>query len=201
MVRKAKLDILDVPIDVDMEAPPEADGPSEEGQEGLPDGQKTAVPLWERLKGLIRRFLVWIIAAVFFIAAAAGLTIWIFYEPAAPVPAKKPGEATAAPAMTKTGNIAFFSGFVIDLKDEKSNTRIVLCDVALELSGPRDIGAIEGRIDARNAIYGLLKNKRPQELLISAGRDRLKEDLKKELNRFFGEDLVKDVYFSRVEAI
>ena len=202
MAKKAKLDVLDISVDDKGEVSPPEEIPLEKGKDGLADEKNNIGTFVERLRTWFQKPLFWIItASVPLIAIITGISIWIFYGQSAHVPVKKPGETIAQPAMTKKGNIVLFDGFIIDLKDEKSNTRIVLCDVAIELTGSRDTGVIESRIDARNAIYIFLKNRKPQELLIFEGRNRLKEDFKIELNRFFGEDLVKNVYFPRIEAI
>jgi flagellar basal body-associated protein FliL len=89
---------------------------------------------------------------------------------------------------------------VVDQKDEKGNIRIVFCDVALELENHKTAGAIEGdRVDVRSVIYAVLKKEPAQEGLSPEGRGRLKEKLKNELNGLFGENRVKEVYFTRYE--
>jgi flagellar basal body-associated protein FliL len=202
MVKKAKLDILDIEIDEKGEAPVAEDMPLKDAQDGHGEEGKTGDSFFDRIKSWAKKPLFWIImVAVPLTVIITSIIFWIFYESAILVSAKKTTITTVAPVTTKMGNMVLFEGFVIDLEDEKSNTRIVLCDIAIELKGTRDISAIENPADARNALYMLLKKRKPQDLLVSEARNRLKEDFKNELNRFFGEDIVKNVYFSRVEAM
>jgi len=199
MVKKAELDILDIEIDEKVDVPKAEDVPLKETAHE--EGTATDQTFLDRLRIWARKPLFWIIvAALPLIGIVAGLTFWMLYEPGSSVSAKKMTDATVTGAIKK-GNIASFEGFVVDLMDEKSNTRIVLCDITLELQVTRDVGAIESRPGARNAVYMFLKNRKVQELLTVEGRNGLKEDFKDELNRFFGENIVKNVYFSRVEAM
>lgn len=202
MAKKANLDILDIEIDENVEVPVAEDMPLKDPQDGHGEGEKTGGSFFDKIRIWAHKPLFWIIMVVAPLTAViTSVTFWFFYEPTILVPAKKMTVTPVKPAIIKKGNMALFEGFVIDLEDKKSNTRIVLCDIAIELEGSRDIGAIENRADARNTLYMLLKNRKPQDFLASEGRNRLKEDFKNALNRFFGENIVKNVYFSRVESM
>ena len=77
----------------------------------------------------------------------------------------------------------------------------VFCDVALDLEKPRTAQVIDSdRVDVRNVIYTLLKKETVKEGLSPEGRGHLKERLKNELNDLFGENLVKNIYFTRYEV-
>ncbi|MBN1381542.1 MAG: flagellar basal body-associated FliL family protein [Deltaproteobacteria bacterium] len=205
MVKKVKLDILDIDLDDEQEASSVENIPLEKNdsdQQG--DNQTEAGAFLPKIGGAWVQKPFWgiVIGAVSLVLlAGTGLSVWLLCQDDTPVAIQQTKQGVTRPSTVKKGNIALFEGFVIDLKDEKSNTRIVLCDVGIELKGVRDTCAIENRGDARKVIYIFLQNRKLNEILGTAERNRLKEDLKKEMNRFFGEELVNSIYFARIEAI
>jgi flagellar basal body-associated protein FliL len=102
--------------------------------------------------------------------------------------------------LTPAEGMVLFNGFIIDQKDEKGNIWIVFCDVALELDKAKMAKDIDSdRVDVRNVIYTLLQKETVKEGLSPEGRTRLKEKLKNELNNLFGDNLVKNIYFTSYE--
>lgn len=196
MARKAKLDILDTSAEVPLNAETAQDNDVISGEE------QTDAKFSSRLRAWVRKpasRIILISGAV--IGSSIGVFIWSYYgqDVNAPVAQVNQGESTAG--VAPTGKVAFFEGFVVDLKDEKGDIRIAFCDIALELENSQVADTVGKRGDVRNVIYTILKGKKVEALLLPEARNRLKTEWKNELNRLFGQTLVKEVYFSRFKVI
>lgn len=200
MAKKAKLDVLEIgpkEPEVDSQAV-EAAAESGEGESsGEIAGGAILSGILERARRPLFRI---ILIVIVFLGLAVGIMSGFYQkmdEEAANGHVKRAGPAIPLPPP-KPG--AIFEGIVVDQKDEKGNTRIVFCDVAIEMDDKKRAGEVKGdRADARIAIYAVLNKEPAQEGLTPEGRGRLKEKLKSELNGLFGENLVKEVYFTRYE--
>lgn len=195
MVKKAKLDVLDFEVNED-EKHPQEDLPSAAEENKHEAGEKRI------LRYIFRNpFFLMLFGVMSVIVLLAGAT-WFFYEPGKLIPEKKhlmsKTSTVTAPAVTTT---AYLRGFIIDLQDEKSDTRLILCDMAVELAAAQEVQSVGNRTDLRRRIYEILRERKLQELMTAEGRGRLKERIKSELNRVLGYNLVKDLYFMRMEAI
>jgi flagellar basal body-associated protein FliL len=201
MAKKAKLDILEIaPEGTGTESPQEEVTAEQVGEEG-PSGEQTGGDFRLKVLRWVRKPIFWIILISF---TGLGLTAGIlisFYQSmddGAPVAQKKQAVSVTHGPEGKQGTL--FEGMVVDQKDEKGNIRIVFCDVVLELENHKAASAIDGdRIDVRSVIYAVLKKEPAQEGLSPEGRGRMKEKLKNELKGLFGENPVKEVYFTRYE--
>jgi flagellar basal body-associated protein FliL len=200
MAKKAKLDILEITIDEKSEDKPSDEIILEEKEDKGSDKKRADAAIWSNLKGWVRKPLFWIMpVSVVMLGLIAGIFISLNkgIEERGPVE-KKNRAVTEIPAPAE--GTVLFEGFVIDQKDEKGNIWIVFCDVALELDNPKTAKGVDSdRVDVRNVIYTLLKKETVKEGLSPEGRTRLKERLKNELNSLFGDNLVKNIYFTRYE--
>ena len=200
MARKAKLDTLDISIEEEVEEPiqeeialeKEGDISSEERIDG---GLSSRVRAW------MQKPMFWIIISVVLLSSITGVSTWLYYGQDIKSPIAQSGNAVSGTGKPAEGKIALFEGFAVDLRDEKGNIRIAFCDISLELEKLQITDAISSRIDARNLIYTIIKKKKIEELSSPEMRERLKTELKHELNILFGENLVKNVYFTRFEVI
>jgi flagellar basal body-associated protein FliL len=204
MAKKAKLDILEITPDESEEKPGQDEGTAEEGGDGGSIEDKTGGNYLSRAMGWVRKPLFWIILiVVVLLSSSVGILIvyYQYYQSAdenTHAVQKKQAVSVAPVKEVKRG--AVFEDMVVDQKDEYGNIRIVFCDVALDLENHKAASAIGGdRVDVRNMIYTVLKKEGAEEGLSLEGRGRVKEKLKNELNSFFGENLVKNVYFTRYE--
>lgn len=201
MAKKAKLDILEITIDEKSEDKLSDDITLEEKEDKVSNEKRAGADILSKVKGWVRKPLFWImLISVVMLGLIAGIFIGLYegIDERGPVEQKKRA-VTGIPAPAE--GMALFEGFVIDQKDEKGNIWIVFCDVALELEKPRTAQAIDSdRVDVRNVIYILLKKETVKEGLSPEGRSHLKERLKNELNNLFGENLVKNIYFTRYEV-
>ena len=93
-------------------------------------------------------------------------------------------------------NIAYFKDFIIDLKDKNGKSKILLCDLAFDLSEDKVITELETDEDIRSIIYLTAKTKSAVALKSIEERKRLKKELLQELNKMLGEGIVKNVYFT-----
>jgi flagellar basal body-associated protein FliL len=200
MAKKAKLDILEITIDEKSEDKPSDEIILEEKEDKGSDEKRADATILSKLKGWVRKPLFWIILiSVVVLGLIAGIFISLNkgIEERGPVEQKK--RAVTGPPAPAEGMV-LFDGFVIDQKDENGNIWIVFCDVALELDKPKTAKDVDSdRVDVRNVIYTLLKKETVKESLSPEGRTRLKERLKNELNSLFGDNLVKNIYFTRYE--
>jgi flagellar basal body-associated protein FliL len=200
MAKKAKLDILEITIDENSEDKSSDEIILEDKDAKGSDEKHADVAILSKLKGWVRKPLFWImLVSVVMLGLIAGIFISLNkgIEERGPVEQKK-RSITAIPAPAE--GMVLFEGFVIDQKDEKGNIWIVFCDVALELEQhkiAKDVDSV--RVDVRNIIYTILKKETVKEGLSLEGRTRLKERLKNELNSQFGDNLVKNIYFTRYE--
>jgi flagellar basal body-associated protein FliL len=201
MAKKAKLDILEIAAEE-----PGGDAQQDKvivehgGAEG-PSGEQAGGDSLSKVVDWLRRPLFWIILiSVVFLGLTAGILVGFYQSMDGNASAVQKRQAVSGTPSRETKQSALFEGMVVDQKDEKGNIRIVFCDVALELENPKTTSAITGdRVDVRMVIYDVLKKEPAQEGLSPEGRGRLKERLKRELNGLFGENLVKEVYFTRYE--
>jgi flagellar basal body-associated protein FliL len=119
--------------------------------------------------------------------------------PAAMIEKKKPQSAETISTQTaivpvKVNN-ANFKDFIIDLKDKTGKSKILMCDVALEVTG-EGVAELENRTDIRNLIYQTVTGKNAVVLRSLEERKRLRNELLQEANKILGERIVKNVYFT-----
>jgi flagellar basal body-associated protein FliL len=202
MVKKAKLDILEITIDKTSEEKLQDDTTLEEKENQESSENQVSANLLSWVKRWARKPLLWIILiSVVVLGVVAGISISLYKEIDEGGPGEKARREAAGTTVSVEG-LALFEGFVVDQKDEKGNVWIVFCDVALELNEPKTVKDIDSnRVDVRDVIYTLLKKETVKEGLSTEGRIRLKEKLKNDLNHLFGENLVKKIYFTRYEII
>jgi flagellar basal body-associated protein FliL len=201
MVKKAKLDILEI-------APDEPDGETKQGEASAEEGgengsirEKPGRDYPAKAIEWVRKPLFWIILmSVVCLGSVAGILIGFYQSMDGDIPTVQKKQAVSAIPFPQAKRSAIFDGIVVDQKDEHGNVRIVFCDVAIELENREMASAVNGdRIDVRSVIHTVLKKVEAKEGLSPEGRGRLKEKLKNELNGLFGENLVKDVYFTSYE--
>lgn len=201
MAKKAKLDILEITVDEKSENTLHDEIILEEREDKKSDEKRAGLDILSKVKGWMRKPLFWIVlVSVVILGLIAGIFISLNegMDERGPIEQKK--RTISGPPIPAEGQIALFEGFVVDQKDEKGKIWIIFCDVALELEKPETAKAVDSdRADVRNVIYTLLKQETVKEGLSPEGKTRLKERLKNELNNLFGENQVKNIYFTRYE--
>lgn len=201
MAKKAKLDILEITIEEKSEDKLRDDITLEESENKESDEIKAGSDILIKMKRWMLKPLFWIILiSVVMLGLIAGILISLNegMDERRPVEQKK--QTISGIPVHAEGKMTFFEGFVVDQKDEKGNIWIVFCDVALELDKPETAKSVDSdRVDVRNIIYIILKQETVKEGLSPEGKTRLKERLKNELNKLLGDNLVKNIYFTRYE--
>lgn len=201
MEKKAKLDILGITIDENVEKKLVDDTISEKEKDEGSEETQTGGLFFSKVRGWVHRPLFWIILVSGVLLGSTAGIFFILYrgKDVKPTIAQEK-QAVSGSHVQAAEKIAFFEGFVIDQKDEKGSIRIVFCDIALELEKPKTVSALgPDLVDVRNVILAVLKKAAVKEGLSPEGRNRLKAELRNELNSLFGENLVESVYFTRYE--
>ena len=90
----------------------------------------------------------------------------------------------------------YFKDFIIDLKDNVGKSKILVCDVAIDVNDNQNIAQLVNNKDVREIIYRTAKGKSAVALRSLDERKRLKDEMAKELEKMLGEGIVKNVYFT-----
>lgn len=197
MVKKAKLDILEAQLDEKSEDVTQDDFPLEQGQVD----RQTAGHFMEMIRSWVHAYPLRVVLLSFALfGLIVGSYVMFYYGMAVKSSAtrdKSPLSENSNPEMER---MAFLGGMVIDQKDERGNIRIAFCNIALDLEKPQAANTIANRIDVRDAVYSILKRKKVEDGLSTGGRDLLKLELKNDLNRLLGDNLIKNVYITSYEV-
>ena len=89
----------------------------------------------------------------------------------------------------------YFKDFIIDLKDSGGKSKILVCDVAIEISENQDAAQLVNNKDVRSIIYLAAKGKSAVALRSLDERKRLKDEMTSELVKMLGEGVIKNLYF------
>jgi len=188
MVRKAKLDILDIPSEEDA-AGNRKDNPPDEGT--------SLHSMTSRITGWIftnKILALSIVGGLLFLMFIAGL--WMALSGKRAV--EKPGGAIALPETSSAPYSGTrLDGFVVDVKDDGGNLRVLICDLVLEPVPGQAVKDLEFRIDIRQTVYRILRAREVRQLMVPEGRSVLKKEIQAEMVRLLGDGKVKDVYFTR----
>lgn len=198
MVRKAKLDVLENLPDIEMMIQAE-------------DSPESPLPFYGG-KWALNKLLLIAVPAVMVILVIGGV-LWFYLTPTgktvnrlqsastvAIIEKKKPQHAQIVSTQTAIepvkANNAYYKDFIIDLKDKTGKDRILMCDVALEVSEAGNITGLESSEDIRNIIYQTAAGRNAVVLRSIEERNKLKKELLREVNKMLGDGVVKNVYFT-----
>ena len=90
----------------------------------------------------------------------------------------------------------YFKDFIIDLKDTSGKSKILVCDVAIDISENQNVAQLVNNKDVRKIIYRTAKGKSAVALRSLEECKRLKNEMAKELEKMLGDGIVKNVYFT-----
>lgn len=170
MVRKVELDLLEIEIGVLEEA-----GIIREEVPAEPEKKK--ISLW-----------ILVSLSVFLLLCVTGTSFWIYIK-------VRSADVGKEEVSVLEGKIENFDNFIIGLKDNYGNYRVLICDISFELSKDADIP--EKRVNVRRTIYKAVIRKKVGQVKPAEVREILKETIRFELNNSLGEEIVKRVYFTR----
>lgn len=100
-----------------------------------------------------------------------------------------------APAPHENTHIIYFKDFMIDLKDTRGNSYVLMCDIAFDLGEEQKNGQLEDQAVLRNIIYKTAQSRSVVALRSVEERKKLKTDLAFALDKILGDGRVKNVYF------
>lgn len=101
-------------------------------------------------------------------------------------------ESLASSEKTK---ILYFKDFMIDLKDVRGNSHVLICDVAFDLGEGLPNDQVENITLMRSIIYKTAQTRSVVALRSVEERKKLKNDLAYALDKILGDGCVKHVYF------
>jgi flagellar basal body-associated protein FliL len=199
-VQKAKLDILENLPDIEI-----ADAPIEPGEASAAE-----FPVSKEKWAISKLLLIGAPLLIVFLLISG--VLWFYLGKKVITPHKPPVAALEQKAGKKeaAGNVSslivssesikvnkvYFNDFIIDLKDKAGKSKILMCDVVLDVNEEKNIARLERGQNVRNLIYQTAKGKNAVALRSLEERKRLKKEIAVELNKIFGEDIVKNVYFT-----
>lgn len=206
MVKKAKIDLLDIDINEDNGAA-HRDGPRknavpDDHEDRAADEEKSGrINILLRLLRIAKlKTYIILIISIGLIMVAGGL-IWWLHDGAQKQESKIKESERLKKVIPADEKMVSFDNFVVDVRDQKGERRIAFCDIVIELEKPQTAGAAGERVDVRSAIHAVLKNKQVADGLSPEGRALIKIELTKELDRLLGERAVKNIYITRFEVI
>ncbi|MEI6610824.1 MAG: flagellar basal body-associated FliL family protein, partial [Deltaproteobacteria bacterium] len=88
-----------------------------------------------------------------------------------------------------------YKDFIIDLKDTSGRSKILVCDVAIDIMENENAAKLVNSKEVRKIIYRTAKGKSAVALRSLEERKRLKNEMAKELEKMLGEGVIKNVYF------
>ena len=200
-MQKAKLDILEnIP---DLEIPPGAD--EARGDEDRQTGQEVK---WAFNK------LLWIVFPVAILALITSGAL-IYYHSGKPSPdtrapvtlqpeedvirelvAADPVTRPIPVAVSESARFARINDFIIDVPDSAGKTRVLMCDVALDVAENQNVIDLEKNADVRKVIYRVVQTRSAVALKTVEERKKIKTIMAEEFQKLLGEGSVKNVYFT-----
>ena len=104
---------------------------------------------------------------------------------------------TAPPVVPFSDKVTtiYFKDFIIDLKDTGGSSKILVCEVAIEISENQNAAQLVNNKDVRKIIYLAAKGKSAVALRSLDERKRLKNEITTELEKILGEGVIKNLYF------
>ncbi len=189
MIEKVKLDLL-----TDLEATT---------VEEVADVEKEASDLQEKPARWYtsRQFLLLTLLGVTILAislSVLGTFLWI-KDQKEKAAARERMEAEARLARTPT--VVNLNDFMISVKDNKGNLRILVCDVALQIAPKRAGADMDKRVDIRNIIYVAAKGTATDWWKSTEESHKLKKEISDRLNTLLGAGTVTEVNFTKMEVL
>ncbi|MBE9546719.1 MAG: flagellar basal body-associated FliL family protein [Proteobacteria bacterium] len=170
MVRKVELDFLEIEIGALKEA-----GIIREEVPAEPEKRK--ISLWMLVS-----------LSVFLLLCVTGTSLWVYIK-------IRSADVYKEEVSVLEGKIENFDNFIIGLRDDQGNYRVLICDISFELNKDAEISG--KRVNVRRTIYKAVIRKKVGQVKPAEVREILKKTIRFELNNFLGEEIVKRVYFAR----
>ncbi len=200
--QKVELDRADLPLDLDLDEEEEPQAPpavevdlaepeedlvleTEGGEEGEPEGKRKQILLGSILLGVA-------------LLAGGGYFAWKkLHKPPQAKPADHDPRIFTAPMPDPIKTLRMdLEPFLVPLAKSPEG-RLLLLKVSLEVADPNDKELLAEKTKLlRDTIYRLARYRLARELKTVRGKMLLRAQMKAEINRVLGRDLVAQVYFS-----
>ncbi|MFZ4437736.1 MAG: flagellar basal body-associated FliL family protein [Syntrophales bacterium] len=106
------------------------------------------------------------------------------------------GAKVTDPALSQENkNIEIVSDFLIPLRIDTGNQRLLKCDIAFELNPGQESIFKENIVGVRNSIYQTVSKKTASVPLGPGGMKLLRGEIMADLTSILGKDIIKAVYF------
>jgi len=106
------------------------------------------------------------------------------------------GTKVTDPALSQENkNIEIVSDFLIPLRIDKGNQRLLKCDIAFELNPGQESIFKENIVGIRNSVYQTVSKKTASVPLGPGGMKLLRGEIMADLTSILGKDIIKAVYF------
>lgn len=92
-------------------------------------------------------------------------------------------------------NTAYLKDFIIDLKDKAGKSKILLCDIVFDLTEEKNTVELGNRKDIRKLVCQTAASRNAIVLRSIEERRKLKNELREEVNKMLGGEIVKNIYF------
>ncbi len=165
----------------------------------LLSAEKAAQPLEEGGTAADKLALPWrwvSILAVSLLLTGGGASYWWLAVKKAG--GRAPGHKIAAAVpLPRRDGLVDAKDFILTLKDDKGNGRVMVCDLTFELYDGQEVRFKKNMLAIRKIIYEKVRQKQAFSLLLPEKKSALKEELNAELGNLLGKDVVKAIYFSK----
>ena len=178
MVRKVELDLLEEGDLPGLDAPRKEEEPVKRGKD------------WRSLQWLTKKKII-LAAILFSFSGIVGVSLLMF-SVKEDTRVDHGTEFTEVKAIHE--NIENLDSFVIDLRDEQGNYRVLVCEISIVMNQDKKNSA--SKVEMRNKAYNALKNKGKDVLTSSKAYSAIKKELRDELDGLLGGG-VKEVYFTK----
>jgi len=106
------------------------------------------------------------------------------------------GTKVTDPALSQENkNIEIVSDFLIPLRIDTGNQRLLKCDIAFELNPGQESIFKENIVGIRNSVYQTVSKKTASVPLGPGGMKLLRGEIMADLTSILGKDIIKAVYF------
>lgn len=203
-MKKARLDLLEEMPDIEL-AVSDVQPPEEEIEEVPVEPGRTWAFNKLILIGAPVALVVFIISGIliyFLLTRTTTPSHQAVVTQTAPAPVQKPAAQPSSSAdVKKTFAVSeitrtiYVKDFMIDLKDNQGNNRILSCDVAFDVAADSGLEKMEESADLRNLIYRTAQNRSAVAMKSIEERKKFKKELADQVDKLAGKAVVKKVYF------
>jgi len=140
--------------------------------------------------------ILWFGLCIVFVSLSLGMTFFFLNSYHTML---KKDSVTKAPSAHKIEQprLTTLLDFMIPFKDRSGEDRFLVCAMVLEPGANKKLVSKEDSFELRKIIYKILKQKSSADLSLMKDKDKLKDEISREINERSGEKSVSNVYFTK----